>query len=111
MENVFINIGLIVTYSLLGIALLTLVGFSIKFLLVNIKKSKSTLFGVIGLIVVFILSYLMSSSTDVSQVVFEKTGTDYGLSKLIGSGLILTYVMFILVILTAAYAAISKMIK
>ncbi len=111
MENVFINIGLIVTYSLLGVALLTLIGFSIKFLIVNIKKSKSTLFGVIGLLVVFIISYLLSSSSDVSQLVFEKTGTDFGLSKLIGSGLILTYIMFILVILTAAYSAVSKMMK
>lgn len=111
MENVLINIGLIVTYSLLGIALLTLVGFSIKFLIVNIKKSKATLFGVIGLLVVFVISYLLSSSTDVSQVVFEKTGTDYGFSKLIGSGLILTYIMFILVVLTAAYSAVSKMMK
>ena len=109
--NVLIDIGLIVTYLLLGIGLLALLFFSVKFTISNIGKSKTTIIGIIGFALLFILSYLFSSSTDVNLTLFEKTGTDSGLSKMIGSGLILTYFMFVIVIGSTIYATISKMLK
>lgn len=109
--NVLIDIGLIFTYILLVLGLIALMFFSLKHTLTNIGKSKSTIIGIVGFVFLFILSYLFSSSTDLSNTIFEKTNTDPGLSKLIGSGLILTYFMFVAVIVSTIYAAISKLMK
>jgi len=109
--NILINIGLIITYVLLAVGILALLFFSLKFTISNIGKSKSTIVGFAGFAVLFILSYLFSSSTDVSTTLFEKTATDPSLSKVIGSGLILTYFMFVAVVGSTIYAAISKLLK
>ena len=109
--DIFINIGLIVTYLLLALALVTLLFFSIKFMITSIGKSKTTLIGIAGFVGLFLVSFVFSSSTDVSLALFEKTSTDPGLSKAIGSGLIFTYLMFFAVVASLIYAAISKMLK
>lgn len=109
--NVLIDIGLIVTYTLLGVGFLALLFFSLKFTLSNISKSKGTLVGFAGFVVLFIVSYIMSSSTDVSAYFLEKNMSSENVSKLIGSGLILTYFMFVAVIGSTIYATISKMLK
>lgn len=109
--NVLIDIGLIITYALLGVGFLALLFFSLKLTLSNIGKSKATLVGIAGFIVLFIISYALSSSTDLSAGFLEKNMSSTSTSKLIGSGLILTYFMFIAVIGSTIYAAISKMLK
>lgn len=109
--DILINIGLIVLYLLLAIGLLALLFFSLKVTINNIGKSKVTIVGIVGFAVLFILSYLLSSSTDVGMDIFEKTSTDPGLSKMIGSGLIFTYFMFIAVFFSFIYAAVSKFLK
>ncbi len=109
--DILINIGLIVTYLLLGVALLTLLFFSVKFTITSIGKSKSTLIGIGGFIALYVLAFIFSSSTDVSNAFFEKNATNPDFSKMIGSGLIFTYLMFSAVIISLIYAAISKMSK
>jgi hypothetical protein len=109
--DILINIGLIVMYLLLAAGLLALLFFSIKVTVTNLGKSKATIIGIVGFAVLFILSYLFSSSTDVSMTLFEKTSTDPGLSKVIGAGLILTYFTFVAVIGSFIYAAVSKLLK
>jgi hypothetical protein len=111
MMEISINIGLIVMYLLLAAAVLALLFFSLKFMITSIGKSKTTLFGIGGFVGLFLVSYLFSSSTDVSLALFEKTGTDPGISKIVGSGLIFTYLMFFAVVASLIYAAISKMLK
>jgi hypothetical protein len=109
--DILINIGLIVLYLLLAISLLALLFFSIKVTVTNIGKSKVTIIGIVGFAVLFILSYLLSDSKDVSLALFEKTATDPGLSKVIGAGIILTYFMFVAVLCSYVYAAFSKFFK
>lgn len=98
--NTLADVGLILTYVLFGAALLVLLGFSIIQFISNVSRSKNSLFGIIGLVVVFFLSFLVSSGTDVSETVFSKVGTNYELSKLIGSGLISFYILFVGVVIT-----------
>lgn len=111
MENTLINIGLYLTYALFVIAIIALLGFSIKQFIGNIAKSKETLYGIIGLIVIFAISYLCASSTDVSEALFKKVGTDYSLSRLIGSGLIMFYILFVGVILTLIGSELARPFK
>ncbi len=98
MENNFIdiliNIGMFVTYALLGVAVLGLLFFAIKQTINNLGRSKTVLYGIIALVVVFALAMALSSGTDISELVFEKTGTNYGSSRIIGAGLITTYILF-----------------
>lgn len=98
MENILINIGMYAIYVLLGLAILALIFFAIKQFAENIAKEKETLWGLLGLILVFVVSYLLSSPSDISPLAFEKTGTSYELSKIIGGGLISFYILFILAI-------------
>jgi NADH:ubiquinone oxidoreductase subunit 6 (subunit J) len=111
MENTLINIGIYVTYVLIFVSLLALLFFSLKFILTNIKKSKAALVGVVALVIIFAISYLISPVDDVRAEIWEKTATDPGLSKMIGSGLYITYFCFIGVIGVTIYAAISKFVK
>jgi len=109
--DLLINIGLIIMYLLIAAAVLTLLFFSTKFMIASIGKSKTSLIGIGSFVGLFLVSYLFSSSTDVNLALFEKTETDIGLSKIIGSGLIFTYFMFFAVVISLIYAAISKMLK
>jgi len=109
--DISINIGLIIMYLLIAAAVLSLLFFSLKFMIASIGKSKTMLIGIGGFVGLFLVSFLLSSSTDVNLALFEKTGTDPDLSKIIGSGLIFTYFMFFAVVASLVYAAISKMLK
>ena len=53
----------------------------------------------------------LSSGTDIPKEVFEKTGSDYSSSKLIGACMYTVYVLFAGVILAAVYAEIAKKLK
>ena len=75
------------------------------------KKQLGILVGLGALIVVFIVSYALSSGTDIPKELFEKTGSDYSSSKLIGACMYVVYILFAGVILSALYAEISKKIK
>lgn len=109
--DTLINIGLYVTYALLFAAILVLLFFAVKQFAGDIAKSKMTLFGLIGLIVVFGLSFLLSSSSDVSEDMFKKVGTNFGSSKLIGSGLIMSYILFALSLLSMLAVELIKPLK
>lgn len=83
----------------------------VKGLIDNPKKQMGTLIGVGVLIVVMIISYAISSGTDVPKEIFEKTGSDYSNSKLIGACMYTVYVLFGGVILSVLYAEIAKKLK
>ncbi|MDE6493563.1 MAG: hypothetical protein K2O66_05430 [Bacteroidales bacterium] len=109
--DTLINIGMFLVYALLILAILATVGFSIYQFAGNFKQSKTTLYGIVGLIVIFIISYLLSSGSDISEAVFEKVGANYGSSKLIGSGLILFYILFGITLLTLIVTEIARPLK
>jgi hypothetical protein len=109
--DILINIGMIVMYLLLAVGMLALLFFSVKVTISNIGNSKVTIITIIAFAVLFIVSYLLSDSKDVSVALFEKTATDPGLSKMIGTGLIIFYFMLIAAVGSTIYAAISKMLK
>ncbi len=101
-----IDVVLYLTYFLFFAAILLVLGFAGWFLVKNFKKSKTTIFGFIGLIVLFVIAYFISSGE-----VYEKFQIGEVLSKLIGGSIITLYIMFFGTILAAIYAEISKMFK
>ena len=113
MENStdWIDIAMIVTYVLLGVPLVGLVFFSLKQIVTNPKRSKTALFGLIGLGIIFAAAMGLSSGTDVPEALFEKTETNYELSRLIGAGLISVYLISICVIVTLVTSEVLRPLK
>ena len=101
--------------TLLGASLLVAIVFAlaqvIKGLKEDPKKQMGIIIAVVALVVVFVVSYLLSSGTDVPQEVFEKTGSDYSSSKLIGACMYTVYILFGGVIASVLFAEVSKKIK
>ena len=54
-----INIGLILTYLMVGLAALTAIGFNVKKMLTNTDNAKKTIYTIAGLGAVVLLSYLI----------------------------------------------------
>lgn len=105
--DTWINIGIYATYALLGICLLAILGFSLLRVITHPKAAKSALIGIVGLIVLAIIAYAISSGADVSK--FAQFNISEGESKTIGAGLIGLYIMMGLAILTIIYVEISRL--
>ena len=104
-----IDIGIYITYILFAIAIIALIFFPLYFMITNFKKAKSGLLGILGLAVIFVISYLVAPADQ--GVFYENFGIGPGMSKLIGGGLIITYIMFVCVIIASFYNEIAKWFK
>jgi uncharacterized membrane protein len=105
----FWNIAYWIAVVLIVCAAIGIVVFLIKQIIEEKQKGIIIIFA--ATVVALIVSYLISSGTDIAQSVFEKTGTDYGSSKMIGAGLYTVYILFAGVILSVLYAEIAKRLK
>ncbi len=103
------DIGLYIGYLFLGIAVVT----SIALPLINAIKSPAgllkSLFSVAGLIIIFILAYALSGSELSTKAV--ALGVDASGSKMIGAGLIMFYIVFIVSAVGVVYSEINKALK
>ncbi|MDR1950846.1 MAG: hypothetical protein LBP96_01295 [Bacteroidales bacterium] len=90
----FINIGLILTYILFGIAALGAVISGVRGLMTNPKGAKTALFGVAGVAVIILISMGLSSGSDISDILLDKTGTAHWWVRPVGAGLIAFYILF-----------------
>ena len=108
---VWIDVLMYVVYVLAIIALVAAIGFSIIQFGGNIKNSKYTLFGLLGLVVIFVISYLLSSGTDIGPELFEKTGSNYGSSKVIGAGMYTCYALIGIAVLSIVFTEIVRPFK
>jgi|GEM_PF-2729949 uncharacterized membrane protein YozB (DUF420 family) len=101
-----IDVALYLTYFLVIAAVVLVLGFAVWFLTKNIKKSKNTIIGALGLVAIFLIAYFISSGE-----VYEKFQIGEGLSKTIGGALITLYIMFFGTIIIAIYTEIAKLFK
>ena len=74
--QILINIGLILTYLMVGFAALAAIGFGIKKMLANTNNAKKTLYTIAGLAFVLLLSYLIASNEVLHS--FEKYKKRFG---------------------------------
>ncbi len=108
--NSFINIGLYVAYFALFIAIAALVIFPVVSMLKgNIKNAKGTLIGVAVLAAVILFAYIISPADQ--GLFYTKMNISAGLSKLIGAGLLTTYITLSALILITVYSSVSKWFK
>jgi len=108
-SEIFINISVYITYFFFFVSLILLIGFAIWVLSTHLKESKNTLIGIGILVLILLISYLISSS-EVSEVA-KRLETSAGTSKLIGGGLVATYIFMFGCILAAVWSTISKQFK
>jgi hypothetical protein len=100
-----ISPGLMVCYACLAIALIASVGMPMLNAIKNPKDLVKSLIGIVGIIVLFGISYALSGS-EVS-VKAATQGITPESSRLIGAGLILFYI----ILLTSTVLAIYSLVK
>lgn len=105
-----INIGLYVAYFALFIAVAALIFFPIATLIKgNFKNAKATLAGIGILAVVILFSYIVSPADQ--GLFYTKMNISAGTSKLIGAGLLTTYIIFAGFVLITLYTVVIKWLK
>lgn len=101
-----IDFGLYLTYALLAIATLAALIFPIIYLARHPKEAKQTLIGIGGMILIFLISYLIADSTvPAGSNISEST------SKLVSAALTAFYILFGLAIIAAVFSEISRIMK
>jgi hypothetical protein len=101
-----INIGIIVTYIMIGFAALSTILFGVKKMLSNTKNAKKTLYVILGLIVVCIVSYLIASDEVLNS--YEKYKISASQSQNVGMGLMMFYILSALAVGAVLYSELSK---
>lgn len=104
--------GLLITwcYVLIGIAVVTTLGFSLMEMATNPKKAKSALIGVATLVVICAVAYFMSSN-EVHSNVDGDILADAGTSQLSEGGLIAFYILGVIAVGAIIFSEVSKAFK
>ena len=105
MDNL-INIGIILTYVMIAFAALTAIGFGVKKMMQNTNNAKKTLYTSGGLVIAFLIAYLLASNEVLSS--YEKYNITASSSKQVGMGLITFYFLMFGAIAAVLYAELSK---
>jgi hypothetical protein len=101
------NAMFIITYILLGVAVVVSLLFTLKNLFSNPQGLKKTLFVVGGLILVVIISYVLASGTDVDPEFLAMS--DEGTVKNIGMGLNVFFILTIIAVGSLIVPAVKNM--
>lgn len=104
-----INIGFIILYALMIAAVIGVIVFPLIQMLSDLKSAKGALIGIGAILVVFLISYAIS--TPEVGAVYDKYNVSPNFSKVIGGGLIATYIMFAGVIVSILWSQISSWLK
>ncbi len=97
-------------YILLAITVLLLIGFPIFFFIKNPHKGLTVLFVLVGFIILFGISYLFASDAT-NAVIYEKQSITPGVSRFIGAGLIMVYILTGIAVLSLIYTGIVNIFK
>ncbi|MBS4012199.1 MAG: hypothetical protein KGZ97_00365 [Bacteroidetes bacterium] len=113
MNDIFINVGIYLSYGLLAIAALTAIIFPIIHFIKDFRKAKGTLLGLAVLLVVLVASWAVAGG---GQMVIDQGSqgsiiVSSTVSKLVGGGIIATMALIILGLVAAVYTEVSKLFK
>lgn len=112
--GITLNMLSIGTYVVIGLAAFLVLGFSVYNLFLKPKAAINVLIGIAILAIIIIVSFAISSTEMdpkfVSRIAANVDVTD-ALSKQVGAGLITTYILGALAILSIIYSWVSKLIK
>ncbi|PIB28979.1 hypothetical protein [Maribacter sp. 4G9] len=97
----------IITYILLGIAVVTALLFTLKNLFSNPQGLKKTLFVVVGLAIVVGISYVLSSGTDVAPEYMAMSSEST--VKKIGMGLNVFFILTVVAVVLMVLPGVKKL--
>lgn len=103
-----VDFGIYATYVLIGICVVGILGFSIMNILKNPKAAKSALIGIVGLLVVFGLSYALSDGSEATTTFADENISEGGLKR-VGMGLGTFYILTAVAILAILYVEVSRL--
>jgi len=105
------NIMFTLTYALLAVAVLASLFFTLKNLFANPKSLKKSLLVIGAFLAVVLLSYLISSGSDVSieEMASRGVATTESTIKNIGTGLNLFFLLVVIAIGSMAWGGLRKM--
>lgn len=98
-------------YILCGITVALLIAFPVILFIKNPKKGLIFLAVIVGFAVLYGVSYLLADGEITNVVLFEKNGVTNSISRMIGAGMIMTYILAAFTVVGLVYAGISKAIK
>ena len=104
-----INIGLYLTYILFAVAAITAIVFPIFQTFGDLKKAKGGLIGIGILLAVLLIAFLVSPAE--TGLFYEKHDISPTASRVIGAGLVATYIVFAGVVISILYAEVAKLFK
>ncbi len=104
--EMFLNIA----YMLLGIAALVMIMSPIYGIVTNPQNIVKLLISVGLIVIVFILGYVLAGDS-VTEVQSVKHGLTQESSKMVGTGLYVTYITFGLTVLSLLYSSVIKIFK
>lgn len=104
-----IDIGIYLSYILFGVALASAVLLPLIHSIKHPAGMVKSLFGVGGLVVLFVIAYSLSGSELAPKAI--ALGVDESGSKLIGAGLILFYFVLLISIIGVIYSEINKALQ
>lgn len=97
-------------YILFGFTILLLLGFPIAFFIKNPKSGLRMLFVLVGFAILYGISYALASDAT-NAAIYEKQNVTSGVSQLVGGGLIMTYILVGLALLSLVASSVSKLLK
>jgi hypothetical protein len=105
------NMMFIITYILLGFAVVVSLVFTLKNLFANPKSLKKTLMVIGGFVVVVLISYVLASGTDVSIEEMAGRGIDTSETTIrrIGTGLNMFFLLVLIAIAAMVMGAFKNM--
>ncbi len=112
-ENGAMNFMFIITYLLLGIAVVVSFFFALVNLFSNPASLKKTLFVVVGFILVVVVAYVLADGSDgtVEEMASRGITTTETTVKRIGTGLWVFFLLTIIAVGAMLWGGIRKMIK
>jgi H+/Cl- antiporter ClcA len=106
-----IDIGIYITYALLGLAVLGALVAAVRGLFANPKGLKMVLVGLVGVAIVLFISWVFSSGADISEVLLDKTGTSQWWVRPVGTGLFAFYILLASTILLLIGTEVARPFK
>lgn len=105
-NETLIDIGMYVTYGLVGLAVLTSVIFPVLFFVQDFRKAKRVLIGLAVLLVVVFFSYSISSNE-----AYEAMNVGPNVSQWVGAGITTTMILIGLGFLLAIFTEVYKFFR
>jgi len=109
-QALVLNVGFYATYIALGLCASAAVLFPIYLMIQHPKAALRALVGIGVIALVLLLSWVFASS-DITGEVYEKFAVSTVKSKVVGGGLIATYVLGFGAVAATVYSGVSKMFK